>query len=250
MRVFDSFDIIRIINLAHRTDRRLEMVEQLKRVGLGEDPRVNFFDAIRGTTRSLFYSEGAHGVFLSHRTILQHAAEAGHSVLILEDDCDFLPGAADRDMPDRWDIFYGGYEASNPADPANSNIIGAHCMGFSPRAAQAAATYFAKYLEQDFIADALAVSEPNYNPSLRPGVDGGYVWFRRAHPHLVTVFEKLSVQRSSRTDIGRVSWFDEVPGIRDLAGYARRLRDRLRGGARPMSRQNADFGRVDEEGRR
>jgi hypothetical protein len=63
---------------------------------------------------------------------------------------------------------------------------------------------------------------------------------RRAHPELVTTFAMLGVQRASRTDIGDTRWFDRVPGLRGLAGLARRLRSRLAGA--PAQMANASFG--------
>ena len=242
MKVFDAFERIRIVNLAHRTDRRAEMDEQLRRVGLQDDPRVAFFEAVQGQTEGLFYSKGAYGVFLSQRTILDEAAVAGQSVLILEDDCDFLPGAADFELNAGVDVFYGGYHASDPQNLHNSPIIGAHFMGFSARAAKAASAYLADYLNEDFPPDPESAREPDYNPNKRPGVDGAYVWFRRAHPDLKTQFAQIGVQRPSRTDIGRTAWFDRVPVVRNLAGAARRLR-RVLGKRHGFKADHLEFGR-------
>ena len=90
--LFDCFDRIRIVNLAHRTDRRREMRRQLARVGLAGDPRVAFFAAHAFADPGRFYSPGARGCFSSQMTLVEDAAAAGESLLILEDDCDF--GAA------------------------------------------------------------------------------------------------------------------------------------------------------------
>jgi hypothetical protein len=65
---------------------------------------------------------------------------------------------------------------------------------------------------------------------------------RRAHPELVTTFAMLGVQRASRTDIGDTRWFDRVPGLRGLAGLARRLRSRLAGAPAQMRQANFSFG--------
>jgi glycosyl transferase family 25 len=222
--LFDHFDRIRIVNLAHRRDRRAEMERQLAKAGLADDPRVEFFAAVATTEKGPFWRSGDYGCFLSHLAILQDAADAGESVLILEDDCDFvLPDVLAFQMPDSCDIFYGGYlEASDPANLAESNIIGSHFMGFSAATVKTLADYLVRYLQPDFPPDPRAAAEPDYNPAIRPSIDGAYVWFRRAHPELATVFTQLGVQRPSRTDIGAHRWFDRTPIIRDLAGWTRK----------------------------
>ena len=212
--IFDAFDLIRIINLPHRRDRRAQMIAELRRVGLAGDPRVAFFAAIRPGDAGDFMSVGARGVFASHLAILEEAAAANASVLILEDDCDFVPGAQDYRAPAAWDIFYGGYYASTPADLAGSDIIGAHMMGFSAEAARRMAAYLRglRYTGE------------------HPPIDGGYVWFRRAHPEVRTLFAEppLGNQRPSRTDIADLAFFDRWPGLREAAGLARRLKRAMR----------------------
>lgn len=222
--LFDSFDRIRVVNLATRPDRRAEMELQLSRVGLLGDPRVEFFEALAYAERGPFLRTGSHGAFMSHLALLREAAATGQSILILQDDCDFiLPDIQGYVIPEGWDIFYGGYHASDPGDLPNSDIIGAHFMGFSPRAANAAVKYLSDYLDPTFPPDSLAATQPGFDPAIRPPIDGAFVWFRRAHPDLRTVFAMLGVQRPSRTDIGDQRWFDKVPGLRQLAEAARRF---------------------------
>jgi glycosyl transferase family 25 len=237
---FDKFERIRVINLRHRTDRRSEMEAQLARVGLLGDPRVAFHAASAADGKGLFSSRGAHGCFLSHYAVLKEAAEAGQSVLILEDDCDFLRGASTYALPE-FDVFYGGYTASDPENPADSEIIGAHFMGYSARAAKAAAQYLADYLRPDFPLDPKAAAEPGFDPAIRPPFDGALVWFRRAHPELRTVFAILGVQRASRTDIGEQRWFDKIPGLRAIAGLARKAVRSLPAAIRPAAEGSAVF---------
>ena len=236
MTAFTPYDRIEIINLPHRKDRRREMMAQLRKVGLENDPRVQFFPAISPQETGIFSRRGYLGSFLSHLELLKKAAASGKSILILEDDCDFIvPDALEYRMPEGVDVFYGGYLiASNPDDPADSDIIGAHFMGFSARAAKAAAEYLTAFLEPDFPPDPRAAAMPDYNHAIRPPIDGAYVWFRRAHPELITVFAMLSDQRASRTDIGDQRWFDMVPGLRGLAGVARSAKRKLSGGGSPQ----------------
>lgn len=208
--LFDKYDSIRVINLAHRTDRRAEMLAELRRVNLGSDPRVSFFDARTFPEAGTFSSKGARGVFHSHLAILEEAARDGRSVLIFEDDLDFAPDIASYALPDTPPIFYGAYYAKTPGDLPNSDIVGAHFMGFdAPTAGRIAA----------FLQTILASGH-------HPPIDGAYVWFRRAHPDVRTVFapQPLGRQRLSRTDIAPLRFYDRVPGLRHAASYARKVR--------------------------
>ena len=149
--IFNHFDRIRVVSLPHRKDRRSEMLAQFDRVGLRDDARIEFFDALSFSDSGPFLRRGSHGNFKSRIPLLREAGEAGESILIFEDDCDFrVPQILEYEMPADWDIFYGGFTASQPEDPADSQIIGSHFMGFSPRAAKAAAEYLAAYLEPNF----------------------------------------------------------------------------------------------------
>ena len=204
----DRFDRIRVINLAERRDRRREMERELAAIGLAGDPRVAFFPAIRPKDSGRFTSVGAHGVYLGQLAILREAAEANQSVLILEDDCAFAPAALDYPTNGAWEIFYGGYEAAKPDDLVSSDIIGAHMMGFTAKAAKAVVAYL----------DALTCE------GIHPPIDAAYIWFRRAHPDVVTHFATppLAAQRSSRSDIAP-RFFDRLPLIREAAQLARRI---------------------------
>lgn len=201
---FDEFDRIYVINLRSRPDRRLEMEQELRKVGLDGDERVAFFDAITRDNPGPFKRVGSHGAFLSHLTIFEMHLDTFDSILILQDDCDFIskPG---RVHSSEWDILYGGYSASDPSDLHNSDIIGAHCMGFRPAVLPPLVTFLK------------AVYNGQYRP---PGVpldaaaapiDGSLVWFRRCHPDVRTVFQKVAFQRSSKTDIGEPSLIDSYP---------------------------------------
>ena len=227
--IFNHFDRIRVVSLPHRMDRRSEMLAQFDRVGLRDDARIEFFDALSFSDPGPFLRRGSHGNFKSRIPLLREAGEAGESILIFEDDCDFrVPQIFEYEMPAEWDIFYGGFTASRPDDLSDSQIIGSHFMGYSPQAAMAAAEYLLDYLEPDFPPDPRAASEPSFNPAIKPPIDGAFVWFRRARPDLVTVFADLGYQRSSRTDVGAQKWFDRIIGVRDVVGLARRIRRRLR----------------------
>lgn len=186
------------------------MIKELRKVGLDGDPRVAFFEARMFDEPGTFRSKGERGVYASHLDILQQAAAADQSVLIFEDDLDFAPDAQCFKLPADWSIFYGSYKASNPADLQSSDIVGAHFMGFTAGAAR----LIARYLEG-------LLGRPD-----QPPIDGAYVWFRRAHPEIQTIFAepKLGDQRPSRTDIAPLRFFDRAPILRHVASIARRLK--------------------------
>ena len=99
-------------------------------------------------------------------------------------------------------------------------------MGFSATAIQLLHRYLAGFLAGP--ADRKAMTEPGFNPAIRPGIDGVYVWFRRAHPNLTTEFVSLSYQRSSRSDVtpGRL---DRIPLLRGPGHLLRKFfRSRFR----------------------
>lgn len=228
--LFAAFESIRILNLPHRSDRRREMMGELAKFGLADDHRVSVFPGSTATDPGPFSSAGEHGCYLSHLALLKDASAAGKRVLVLEDDCDFLPEAADYVLPDEWDIFYGGYTADDPDNLETSNMIGAHCMGYSPRAASALAAYLEELLQPGFEPDALAVAQGHYQPGLNPPFDGAIVWFRRAHPEMKTVFAQVAVQRSSRSDIAPATLLDRT--MPAAAAAARKAKNWLRKRAR------------------
>lgn len=219
--VFSAFDLIRIINLPARVDRRRQMEAELRRVGLGDDDRVAFVEAIASDTAAPWRLKGERGIFLSHLKVLREAAASNSSVLILEDDADFTGAVESTEIADDVPIFYGGYEASDPRALHSSDIVGAHCMGFSAETARV----LVPFLEELF-----------HHPS-PPPIDGAYVWFRRANPGVKTQFAVpvVAVQRSSRSDIAQLRFYDRWPGLREAAGLVRH-------GLRAAQRGSITFG--------
>lgn len=224
-----EFSIIKIINLAYRTDRKAEMIEEMSRIGLSSS-HYSFFDAFSANDGGVFGSRGAMGCYQSHLAILEDAKRRDEKVLILEDDCDFADGIFTYQLPDDWDVFYGGYEPSNTSDIHSGGVIGSHFMAFSAEAVKKLVPYLRRLPDVDFPVDHQAMSETGYNPDRRPGIDGAYVWFRRAHPELKTVFANppLGYQRASRTDIAPNKFFDRLPVLRTLITLARKIRRRIR----------------------
>jgi glycosyl transferase family 25 len=192
-----TYDRVRIVNLATRADRRREISDELRRIGLAGDSKVSFFPAVSPDVPDPWRSRGERGCYLSHLSILKEANAAGQSVLILEDDCDFTDAAFDSDWGRGSDIFYGGFGASDYANLHTSMVQGSHCMGFS------------------------AAVLPSLVAFLEHHSD---VHFRKAHPEVNVAFAlpQVAVQRQSPSDIA-VGRFDRSPVLAFLARIVRKL---------------------------
>ena len=221
--IFDHYDRVRIVNLPERTDRRRDMEREFRKIGMGDSKKVEYFRAIRMTEPGPFRRVGSHGNFLGQLQILEEALAAGESVVILEDDCRFQPAIHDFEPAPDTDILYGGYSgASDLEDLENATIIGSHFMGFSLRAIEKLVPFLRSLLDTSTEIDPKIVRS-DFDPAIRPPIDGSYVWFRRYHPELKTEFADLAHQRPSATDVGQRKWFDRMPVIRDLANLFRRF---------------------------
>ncbi len=234
------FDAIYVINLPARTDRRKQMVDQFRKVGIDPDSaQVVFFDAIRPDDAGGFPTIGTRGCFLSHLGVLKAAQRAGHQrILVLEDDLNFSKDFGQRFEPlaaqlerKGWDFWYLGALSVTPPPsvdgalvelPPTSAVLGAHM--FAVRAQVIA--QLVPYLE------AILRRQPGDPEGGPMHVDGAYGWYRRAHPEIRTLLatEALGYQRPSRTDIHALKWFDRLPVVAKLAGALRTARTRLAGG--------------------
>lgn len=225
--IFDHYDQIRVINLPYRRDRRREMEHEFGRLGMRGDPKIAYFPAIRPQNKGHFTGVGTHGAFLSHLGVLESALEARHSVLVLEDDCRFLDAIKTAAQDEDTTILYGGYAlASDERDLLNADIEGAHCMGFSVAALEQLVPFLRSLLDLRTPIDPLIVRS-EFDPMIRPPIDGAYVWFRRYHPQMKTQFLPLTSYRLSATDVGERKWFDRVPVLRAVANQARRIKEQL-----------------------
>jgi glycosyl transferase family 25 len=213
--IFNHYDSVRVISLADRADRRRDMTREMAKVGAS----FEFFDAFRISGRGSFISAGVFGCYLSHLAVLAEASARNESVLIIEDDCSFVPGILEAPVPDV-DLYWAGYDQKF-GDP--EVIIGAQLIGYSATAARSVTSYLASLLDPQTPADAAASTMADHDPMVRPPFDGALVWFMRAHPEISTAFAQLATQRASRSDItpGR---FDRMPVVREIASLARRLR--------------------------
>ena len=233
------FDAIYVINLPSRSDRRAQMNEQLRKVGLDpQAPPVRFFDAVRPDDAGGFPTLGTRGCFLSHLGVMRAAHAAGHQrVLVLEDDLNFSKDFVQRIGPLAqaaetmgWDFWYlSALSVKSPPSEKgdlvklspDSAVFGAHM--FAVRAP--VIEQLIPYLE------AMLARQPG-DPAGGPmHVDGAYSWYRMQHPAVRTIMatQALGYQRPSRTDIHALKWFDRVPVVDKAVGLLRGLRAHLAG---------------------
>lgn len=190
-----AFDNIRVINLAHRHDRRREMMAELGRANM----HAEFFQAHQPADAGPFRTIGEHGVYLSHLALLREASSQGKSLLILEDDCDFTPEAKKARPPS--DILWGGFSIHD------DYIQGAHCMGFQAHIIARLVPYLEKLMVERGIP-----------------IDGAYLHFCRDHPE-VTVdacVPPVAVQRPSHSDISGRRGLDRYRLSRPLVALLRK----------------------------
>lgn len=198
-----QYQRIRVINLPSRTDRRREIRQELRRLGLVGDPRLNFMDAVKPQQAAPWRGIGESGCFQSHLKILREAAVAGESVLILEDDADFT-GAAMKTQPSS-DVLWGGYTRR-----PGGRVEGTHCMGFSA----AMVKRLVPYLE-----DLMGTASP-------PPIDGAYACFLRDNPEVQVNFcsPMVALQRPSPSDIAGRSRIDQITVARPFVALLRKLK--------------------------
>jgi glycosyl transferase family 25 len=215
-----------VINLPYRRDRRRETEAELRRGGF---PDVEFFAAKRPADRGAFGSVGEHGAFLSHKAV--HAsANCCSDILVLEDDVKFTVSYAALDqlirrLPPDWEFFYGGHgqlpELKNEWHQqglvevgGHAEFVGAHCYAVNGHA-------------RHKILSALDIflTRPRGHPEGGPmPIDGAFNIARRTLAlKTFASIPPIAHQRSSRSDIAPLRWFDRAPILRDAAGILRRL---------------------------
>ena len=213
--LIEFFDRSYIINLKDRTDRRRGVGAEFRAIGM-EVPgdKVSFYSASRPTAQGDFYSIGAKGSFSSHRNVLRLAAEAGlKNVLVFEDDLSFrrihenmatavLAAVQKVD----WDVIYFGYlEPKSPAltgplAPWPHDTLGGHWYGVNGHFIDT----MVQYMDECELAHG---NHPNGGPISRDGAFNHIRYLSRIF-ECSSPFQNLGLQRSSRTDIAPVKFFD------------------------------------------
>lgn len=233
---WNIFERIYVINLETRPDRRSEIDEQLRRVGLSLDHApVQLFRGVRPDGPGPFESIGARGCFLSHLGVVQDAVQHGlESFLILEDDVDFSDDLQQRSdslaaalRTASWAFFYGGYRH-------DGETVGSGCVELSP-AQGVQTTHFVGVKGSEVARTLLGymqaqLARPAGDPQGGPmHVDGTYSWFRRDHPELATLLAvpEIAHQRSSHSDVFERTGLDGFLRSTGLFRAARKWRNRL-----------------------
>ena len=230
--LLETFEQIRIINLASRADRRSSVTTELARLGLRVDgQRVAFHIAQAPETLGGFPTKGAHGCFLSHLEALKEAAAASvQSLLILEDDIGFVNDVEHRMVCElgqlkstNWGMFYGGHSGTDREASSGllslspkASLLTSHFVGFNGDVIRNVGEYLA----------AMLVRRPGDEQGGPMHVDGAYNWYRAQNPQCITMVAQPSLanQLSSRSDVQPLRIWDRARGLRFFASLARGIR--------------------------
>jgi glycosyl transferase family 25 len=242
--VLEFFDKIYIINLPSRKDRLTEIIKQLEYIGIDlPSNKIKIFEAIRPSRKDDWPTIGAKGCFLSHLGVLKDAQKNKYEkILVLEDDVNFVENFNDliettiiQLNNTSWDILYGGYQKSDALDlaklkfgqpsnlqntiriDANVNVVCSHFIAINKLTVSLISDYFESILQR-----------PNGHPKGGPmHVDGAYSWFRKTHPEIKTFISspELCYQRSSRTDIHDLKWYDSLPMFGLVTNLIRKIKN-------------------------
>jgi glycosyl transferase, family 25 len=219
-----------IINLEERLDRRIEMKDELRRIGWD----AQFSNSLRPLDANGFPSVGARGCFESHLVTLRRGMDSKKHVLVMEDDLNFAPGfsslwdRAFRELKAKdWSIFYPAHILNDEKQTRNSLslvepnrlIQCAHFMMFHRDA-------IPKIIEG---LEKIASRSPGHPLGGPMHVDGAYNTIRRQNLDLRTYvnYPSLGYQRSSRSDISDLRFFDRIEMLRPLVGKLRNIKRRI-----------------------
>jgi GR25 family glycosyltransferase involved in LPS biosynthesis len=226
------FDGTYIINLAERSDRRKEMVEEFRRFGLlGLPEKTEFFTAFSPSDPEKFPSLGARGCFMSHLAVLKAAkSQNWEQVLLLEDDASFTKNLVEYQtqllhelQTTSWDFAYFGHHVATNRktnfllQPYGEPIVQAHFVAIHSRIYDRLIDFLETVLERP-------AGHPKGGPM---HVDGAYSTFRQQNPEVQTLVASipLGFQRSSRSSIANHSWFDTLPVTMNIVKLARKAKN-------------------------
>ncbi len=233
--LFDWFDQVYIVNLPNRSDRRQETVAEFARVGVAiPNGKIRFFEATRPTNKEEFPSIGSLGNFISQTRVMKDALDNGFErILVCEDDLHLNDFAADsvktvlEDLKSSdWTMASLGYlePTTPPSDrvglsPWDGDTLGAQFYAVRGDGIRG----FHDYL-------AVARSRPSGHP--QGGAmffDGAFNMVRTQVPAIRFYIATpcLAGQRSSRTDLHDLRFYDRQEPFRTIMVYLRKLRNRL-----------------------
>jgi len=221
--LLEYFDHLYVINLPSRTDRRLQITNELETHHLPlSSGKITIFPAVRPDQADGWPSVGAKGCFLSHHAVFQDALKRGfEKIVVIEDDLKLVDHfstsigqviGALQAISD-WGIVYFGHakELQNERGVLQryeQPLQLAHFVGYSA----AVLRQLVPFLEE-------ITKRPPGDPAGGPmHVDGAYSWFRRQHPevHTYLAAPSLGYQRTSLSDITPPSLVQKHPLLRHL----------------------------------
>jgi glycosyl transferase, family 25 len=233
-KMIEEFDRTTIINLRDRADRRRGVMRELRKHGVTPDgDRIEVYTADRPERKGGFPTLGARGSFTSHLSVLRSALEQElESVLVMEDDVaipdiinEYGPAIRNRLQTTDWDILYLGY--LQPERPAGEDLlvrwdgptIGGHFYAVHRRVLPRLVEFMDACRERP-------PGHPDGGPTFR---DGAFNLFREKNPDVRTLIASPSLagQRSSRTDLHELEWFDRSKLTRPLVSGARWVKNVL-----------------------
>lgn len=233
--IIDYFDRAYIINLEDRTDRRREVVEEFRSIGIDiPNDKIRFYNAQRPTEKGTFPDIGTRGNFNSHRHVLQLAKQDGlRNVLVFEDDVSFrkIDPARIRQIVDRldredWDIVHFGYVTPSdeglegPLAPWTETVLGIQFFGVNGR-------FIGPMIDYMDRCEFLPPGHPEGAPIL---ADAAYSHIRVVNPKIraLLAVPNLAHQRSSPTDAHPRSFFDQIDVLQPLTSAIRAFKNKKR----------------------
>ncbi len=247
----DYFDQIYIINLEFRKDRLAEMSAEFGKIGIDfHHPKINVFKAIRPESFEDWPTQGAKGCYLSHIAVLKDARKNGYErIIVLEDDVNFvqyfnilmdetiqqLKKTTENGKP--WDIFYGGHRVKNATQKEmmqaykQNKLFSQNLFKPTPETEIYCLHFIAltkQIIPKTIIYLETIMSKPMGDPTGgRMHADGAYNWFRNTHKDALVLmaYPQLGFQRSSRTDIHTLRWFDRLPLFKVAVTVARKIKN-------------------------
>jgi glycosyl transferase, family 25 len=233
--IIDYFERSYIINLKDRSDRRRLAEREFHKIGITiPNNKIQFYTAIRPIDKGVFQDIGTRGCFTSHKNILEIAHRDGlQNVLVFEDDVSFRSAgnAFGRQLISQlrhedWDLAFFGYNSPLDEDLTGpwmrwqGDILGAHFFAVNGR-------FIGPMLQYMNECEGRPRDHPDGGPM---PADGAYNHVRYVDPNirLLLSVPSLAFQRSSRTDIAKMRFFDRVLWLRPIVGAARAIKHELR----------------------
>lgn len=259
MVLHNIFERAYIINLPERSDRRQEMMKELKGIGTDLMPgKIEFFPAVKPNDCRQFPSKGALGCYLSHLSILKKAREDNlANVLMIEDDLAISRRFKhiSHELSEcleqiEWDLIflgffpYHGLALKDYYESESSTVCAAQRFTLKTASIPTQGTHF--YVVNQRIYDQLIafldnlleerLNRVSFEEDKELGkldgahLDTAYFLFRKQHPDIKSFImcPNLGWQRNSRSDINNASGADASGMDKVFSDFYRRSKSLLK----------------------